>query len=330
MELALDFLAAFARQLQSPTLAFLLGGMAIAALGSRLEIPDAVYRFIVVVLLLRIGLGAGIAIREADLSEILLPALAASVLGVVIVLIGRVTLAPLSGPRPEDGIATAGLFGAVSASTLAAAMVLMDEDGLAFEAWVPALYPFMDIPALITAIVLAQLARARGGARPRIGAIVADSLRGSALSALALGLVLGIVARPDAVYAGFYDPLFRGFLSILMLVMGMEAWARLAELRRVAHVYAVYGVTAPLVHGGLGFALGYLAHLATGFSPGGVVLLAVMAASSSDISGPPTLRAAIPSANPAAYVGASTSVGTPVALLSIPLWIALADVVFSL
>ena len=328
MDLLMEFLAAFMRQLQSPTLSFLLGGMVIAALGSRLEIPDAIYRFVVFMLLLRVGIGAGIAIREAEITEILLPALVASVLGVAIVLIGRLTLARLSGPRPEDGIATAGLFGAVSASTLAAAMVLMEEDGLAFEAWAPALYPFMDIPALITAIVLAQLARARGAVRPRIGAIIADSLRGSALSALLLGLVLGIMARPDAVFVSFYDPLFRGFLSILMLIMGMEAWSRLAELRRVAHVYAVYSVIAPLAHGGLGFTLGYLAHLATGFSPGGVVLLAVMAASSSDISGPPTLRAAIPSANPAAYVGSSTSIGTPVALLSIPLWIALADIVF--
>lgn len=330
MDTVLAFLATFAAQLQQPTLAFLLGGMALAALGSRLEIPDAIYRFIVVVLLLRIGLGAGIAIREADPAEIVLPALAAIALGTAIVLIGRITLARLPALRPEDGMATAGLFGAVSASTLAAAMVMLEEGNVAFEAWVPALYPFMDIPALITAIVLAQMGRGGSGerARVRIGAIVTDSLRGSALSALALGLVLGLVARPDPVYASFYDPLFRGFLSILMLVMGMEAWARLAELRRVAHVYAAYAVTAPFVHGMMGFGLGYLAHLATGFSPGGVVLLAVMAASSSDISGPPTLRAAIPSANPAAYVGASTALGTPVALLSIPLWIALADFVF--
>ena len=52
---------------------------------------------------------------------------------------------------------------------------------------------------------------------------------------------------------------------------------------------------------------------------------AVMAASSSDISGPPTLRAALPDPNPSAYVGTSTGIGTPVAILSIPLWIALAD-----
>jgi hypothetical protein len=338
MDLLIDFLGKFGAQLQSPTLAFLLGGMALAACGSRLEIPDPVYRFIVVVLLLRIGLGAGIALRGAELGEILLPALAAVVLGVGIVLLGWLTIARLPGLKPEDGLATAGLFGAVSASTLAAGVVMLDEGKVAFEAWVPALYPFMDIPALLTAIVLAQLARSRAAARrgatearrSLLGPIVVDSLRGAALSALLLGLVLGLVARPDPVYKSFYDPLFRGLLSLLMLVMGMEAWARLAELRRVAHVYAAYAIIAPFVHGLLGFGLGWIAHIVTGFSPGGVVLLAVMAASSSDISGPPTLRAAIPTANPAAYVGASTSIGTPVALLSIPLWMALAQMVFDL
>ena len=59
------------------------------------------------------------------------------------------------------------------------------------------------------------------------------------------------------------------------------------------------------------------------------MILAVLAASSSDISGPPTLRAGIPAANPSAYVGASTSIGTPVAIvLCIPLFMALARAVF--
>ena len=333
MDLLTEFAAALIRQMQTPTLSFLLGGMLLAALGSRFEIPDAVYRFIVALLLLKIGLGAGIAVRGASLTELAVPALMAIILGAGIVVLGRLTLARLPGVVPADGIATAGLFGAVSASTLAAAMVMLDGDGMGFEAWVPALYPFMDIPALLTAIVLAQLAQRKGGARARarvaLGPMIADSLRGGALSALLLGLLIGLLARPESVYGSFYEPLFRGLLSILMLVMGMEAWSRLAELRRVAHVYAIYAVVAPVVHGLLGFALGYAAHVLTGFSPGGVVLLAVMAASSSDISGPPTLRAAIPSANPAAYVGASTSIGTPVAILLIPVWIALADVVFN-
>ena len=110
-----------------------------------------------------------------------------------------------------------------------------------------------------------------------------------------------------------------------MLIMGMEAWSRLSELRKVAHAYVLYGLTAPFVHGLMGFAVGLAAHELTGFSAGGVVLLSVMAASSSDISGPPTLRAALPEANPSAYVGTSTGIGTPIAILSIPVWMALAD-----
>ena len=81
-----------------------------------------------------------------------------------------------------------------------------------------------------------------------------------------------------------------------------------------------------MLHGFIAFGLGMIAHVTTGFSLGGVVLLAVIASSSSDISGPPTLRGGIPSANPSAYVGASTAVGTPVAIaLGIPLYIGLAQ-----
>ena len=156
--------------------------------------------------------------------------------------------------------------------------------------------------------------------------IIKESLQGSALSALLLGLALGILTQPESVYEGFFDPPFRGLLSILMLVMGMEAWARLGELRQVGQWYALYALLAPLLHGFIGFGLGYIAHITTGFSPGGVVLLSDIAASSSDISGPPTLRAGIPSANPSAYIGSSTAVGTPIALaICIPFFIGLAQ-----
>lgn len=335
MDVIADFLARLITQFQSPALAFLIGGMLLAAFRSQLEIPDAIYKFAVFMLLMRIGIEGGLEIREANLAEMLLPALVTVVLGCVIVLIGRYTLAFLPGVKMEDAIATAGLFGAVSASTLAAAMVILEEEDVFYEAWVPALYPFMDIPALVLAIVLANLHLAKQGGktseRPRVWGIVKDSLRGSALSALILGLALGLLTRPEQVFEGFYDPLFRGLLSILMLIMGIEAYQRLHELRKVAHWYAVYAFCAPLVHGLIAFGLGYLLHLATGFSPGGVVLLAVIAGSSSDISGPPTLRAAIPKANPSSYIGSSTSIGTPVAIaIGIPLYLVLARMVFGI
>lgn len=155
--------------------------------------------------------------------------------------------------------------------------------------------------------------------------ILIDTSRSPAISALALGLLIYFFARADQVYESFYEPHFRGLLSVLMLIMGMEAWARLSELRKVAYTYIIYGLIAPIVHGMMGSALGMLALHLTGFLAVGLVLLAVMAASSSDISGQPTLRAALPEANPSAYIGKSTSLGTPIAILSIPLFMALAE-----
>ncbi|MCT7996114.1 sodium-dependent bicarbonate transport family permease [Laspinema olomoucense] len=383
MEFLSYFFMDFVSQLQSPTLAFLIGGMIIAALGSKLEIPDAIYKFIVFMLLIRVGLSGGIAVRNGNLAEMILPALFSVVMGVLIVFIGRYTLAKLPNVKTVDAIATAGLFGAVSGSTMAAALTVLETQGMDYEPWAGALYPFMDIPALVTAIVVASVYINKQSAsagedlskqedfskqeylskqsvaageypspqeypttrkeyrsqqritasgypskepeRVKIWPIVKESLEGSALSALLLGLALGLVTRPESVYESFYDPLFRGLLSILMLIMGMEAWSRVGELRKVAQWYVVYAVVAPLLHGLIAFGLGMIAHYATGFSLGGVVILAVIAASSSDISGPPTLRAGIPSANPSAYIGASTAIGTPIAIgLGIPLYIAIA------
>ncbi|MEM9393665.1 MAG: sodium-dependent bicarbonate transport family permease [Pseudomonadota bacterium] len=349
MDLIVDILSTMLTQLQKPTLAFLVGGMLLAALGSKLVVPDQAYKLIVLLLLLKVGLGAGISVREANLVELAVPAVAAAFAGVLIVLLGGRTLARFKGVSQVDGMATAGLFGAVSASTLAAGMAVLDDGGIFYEGFIGALYPFMDIAALVTAIVLAKLSAERsvapalqadgtatatltGGTGSRsaietrvVTDILVDTFRSPAISALMLGLAIGVFARPETVYAGFYEPLFRGLLSVLMLVMGIEAWSRLSELRKVAHAYILYGLTAPIIHGLIGFGFGLAAHHLTGFSAGGIVLLSVMAASSSDISGPPTMRAALPKANPSAYVGTSTGLGTPVAILSIPLFMSLAD-----
>lgn len=365
------FVMDFIKQLQSPTLAFLIGGMILAALGSELVIPEAICTIIVFMLLTKIGLTGGIAIRNSNLTEMILPVLFAVATGIAIVFIARYTLAKLPKVKTVDAIATGGLFGAVSGSTMAAGLTLLEEQNIQFEAWAGALYPFMDIPALVTAIVIAniylnkkqnrkneQLLREESMVKEavlageyhsnpdypttrqeylsqqhsnadsgvKIWPIIEESLRGPALSAMLLGLALGILTKPESVYEGFYDPPFRGLLSILMLVMGMEAWSRIGELRKVAQWYVVYSVIAPFVHGLIAFGLGLIAHYTMNFSMGGVVILAVIASSSSDISGPPTLRAGIPSANPSAYIGASTAIGTPVAIgLCIPFFVGLAQ-----
>ena len=73
MDIALEIAATLVAQVQKPTLAFLIGGMVLAAMGSKLEVPEPVYKFIVLVLLLKVGLSAGISVREADLWALAVP-----------------------------------------------------------------------------------------------------------------------------------------------------------------------------------------------------------------------------------------------------------------
>ena len=105
IDAALAFLLMLAGQLQSPALAFLIGGMALSAFGSRLQIPNAVYQFAVFMLLMRIGISGGLAIREAELLAMLLPAAMTMLLGSGIVLAGATLLPLLPGVRRVDGVA---------------------------------------------------------------------------------------------------------------------------------------------------------------------------------------------------------------------------------
>lgn len=248
MDFLSNFLMDFVKQLQSPTLSFLIGGMVIAALGSQLQIPESICKIIVFMLLTKIGLTGGMAIRNSNLTEMVLPAAFSVTLGILIVFIARYTLAKLPKVKTVDAIATGGLFGAVSGSTMAAALTLLEEQKIQYEAWAGALYPFMDIPALVTAIVVANIylnkkkrkedqylgkqAVAAGNYlekpdypssrqeylskqqrpadnRVKIWPIVQESLQGPALSAMLLGVALGLFAQPETVYKSFYDPLPR-------------------------------------------------------------------------------------------------------------------------
>ncbi len=147
MDFLSNFLTDFVGQLQSPTLAFLIGGMVIAALGTQLVIPEAISTIIVFMLLTKIGLTGGMAIRNSNLTEMLLPMAFSVVLGVLIVFIARFTLAKMPNVKTVDALATGGLFGAVSGSTMAAALTTLEESKISYEAWpVPSILLWIFLP----------------------------------------------------------------------------------------------------------------------------------------------------------------------------------------
>jgi len=303
----MDATALAVANLTSPmVLAFALG-LAAALAGTDLRLPDPVHSAISTYLLLAIGMKGGVALAVAGLGAVLLPAAAALGLGTAIPLWSFAVLAgPLRLSR-VDAAAMAAHYGSVSAVTFVAATAWLTAAGRSYEGFMPALVALMEVPAIVIALALA---------REKTGAICSalhEILLGRSVLLLAGGVAIGWLTGPGGYRAvePLFGTLFQGFLVLFLLDMGAIAARRMRDLSRAGPAIALFAIVAPLLHGALGAVVGTL----IGLSPGGAMVLATLAASSSYIAAPAAVRVALPEANPTLYLTASLGITFPFNLL---------------
>ncbi|MBS3967281.1 MAG: sodium-dependent bicarbonate transport family permease [Truepera sp.] len=316
-------------QISSLPILFFALGMLAGLVKSDLKIPADMSTAMLLFLLAAIGLEGGVGIAKAGIAAVWAPALAAVILGVSIVSLGFVILTRLKFDVANAG-AIAGHYGAVSAATMVAGFAFLEKRGTSFEAFVPALYPLMDSPAIITAIFLARfaLAKAKVGADVRLNKLelLKEAVLGKAILLLGGSLIIGYIAG----YTGtrtvmpFFDGMFAGVLCLFLLDMGIVAAARLNEWKTVGARLLAFALIMPPLHGLLGVLVGSL----VGLSAGGATMLGVMAGSASYISAPAAMRAAIPEANPSLALTAALALTFPFNVtVGIPLYYTVAHMV---
>jgi hypothetical protein len=312
-------------------------------------IPPALTTAMMIFLLMSIGLRGGMKAVEAvvaapDLVGVVLSvALLAIVTGSFVAVVSSIILKKFVNLKTADAWATGGHYGAVSAVTLTVAVGLAAAEQeaapteLIFLGWMPAMYPFMDSPALITAIVLGRIALAREGIG--VGESVRIGLRdllhrgifGMAAWFLLGSLAIGALAQMFSPYEmgramDFFYYMFRGVLTIFLLDMGMAAGRGLGELKALGRnvLRAIpFALIMPHLWGVVGILGVYAVHLAmpglVGW--GDALVFASMAGGCSYISAPAAMRASIPEANPAVYVGFSVGLTFPFnIMINIPMW----------
>jgi hypothetical protein len=133
------------------------------------------------------------------------------------------------------------------------------------------------------------------------------------------GLAIGWVSGPDgtASIQPFFFGLFKGILALFLLEMGLIAASHLPTLRRHGIFIIAFGIVMPLAAAVVGAVAGRL----LGLSPGGMTVLATLAASASYIAAPAAIRTAVPEANPALSLTASLAVTFPFNIIvGIPLY----------
>jgi hypothetical protein len=181
---------ALSANLLSPVvLAFAMGAVA-TLLRSDLRVPDALVESLSIYLLLAIGLKGGVALSEADLGALVLPALAALALGLAIPAWSFAILRRLGRFPVVDAAAIAAHYGSVSAVTFVAALTFLERAGIGVEGYVTALVVLLEVPGIVVALLLAR--RADGG---RLAETMRELLTGKSIVLLVGELAMGASSR---------------------------------------------------------------------------------------------------------------------------------------
>ena len=326
----MDILDAIRANLLSPAVLFFALGLIAALMKSDLKFPEPLYVALTIYLLVAIGFKGGVAIAEAGIAKVWLPALAALALGALIPLWTYPLLrfgGKLSG---VDSAAIAAHYGSVSAVTFIAATNYLKAVNQPYEDYATAFLAVMESPAILVGVVLGKLATKTAGEGSGVSLKKAmhEAIFGRSIFLLIGALVVGaLCGKPgmEKVEAFFVTP-FQGVLALFLLEMGMVAGRRLEDLKKVGLFLLGFGVLVPLVNGALGVYLGKL----VGLELGGATLLGVLSASASYIAAPVAIRISLPDANPTLYLTASLAITFPFNItLGIPIYLEIARHLYS-
>lgn len=295
---------------------FFVLGMLGRLLKADLEFPAGLHRGLTVFLMVAIGLKGGEALAQHGSLQLVLQGALVIALGVVTTLLVFPVLRWFGGFSRLNAATVAAHYGSVSVGTYAVAVAFLESRGIAYEAYFPLFVALLEMPAIAIGLILAQQSERTEGWKP----VLAEIGRSQGLFLMAGGLVIGALASEQmSSVSPLFKDLFKGVLALFLLEMGVMAAARLGELKHSVAFVVAYGVFFPLLGALLGGGLGGL----MGLSTGGVILLAVLGASSSYIAVPAAMRSALPQANHSIAITSSLGVTFPFnVVVGIPLYCA--------
>lgn len=311
--------------LLDPSVLFFGLGLFAGLVRSNLEVPQSIARFLSLYLLMALGLKGGFALAESGFHvEILRDLAFALILAILVPTIGFFILRPMVGPL--DALAIAATYGSVSAVTFITATQFLETQGSAYGGHMAAAMALMESPAILFAILMANVYRSSESRQQHqgFGVVLHESFTEGTqillIGAMLIGLLTGTVGQ--AIMDPFTGMIFKGMLAFFLLDMGVATAKRLGDLKSVPKRLALYGIVAPLLHASLALGLSALG----GLSVGNATLLAVLAGSASYIAVPAVLKHALPESNPSLYLGLSLGLTFPFNIIfGIPLYYAAAQ-----
>ncbi|MGL4631287.1 MAG: sodium-dependent bicarbonate transport family permease [Leadbetterella sp.] len=306
--------------LTNPALLFFVLGIIAVYVKSDLEIPSNSSKFISLYLLFSIGFKGGQELsHEAFTSEIGWSMLFGILISAFIPIYTFFILKRKLSIFDSGAIAAA--YGSVSAVTFVTAVSYLESQQLSLHGYMVAIMALMESPAIIVALVLISIFNNGNSATHiNIRSVLKHSVTNGSVLLIIGSLVIGFLAS-DKQAEGikpFTNDLFKGFLAIFLLDMGVISGKKLKSFFSFGIFPFVFALLIPLVNGSI-FALlsGWVTPDITNR-----FMFAVLAASASYIAVPAAMKITVPEANPGLYLPMALAVTFPVNItIGMPLYL---------
>lgn len=307
--------------LTNPALLFFVLGILAVRLKSDLEIPPNSSKFISLYLLFSIGFRGGQELAHSDFSISILWSI---LFGIAIAcLIPLYTFLILKKKLSTDNAgAIAAAYGSVSAVTFVTALSFLEIQNLKSSGHMVAVMALMEAPAIIIGVVLIRLCSGKNQEAPKMRIILKHSLTNGSVLLILGSLVIGLLASDQQAQGikPFTTDLFKGFLAIFLLDMGIVSGKKLGDFLKSGRFLTVFAIVVPLLNGALVAAM-------SGFVTNEVAdrfVLAVLAASASYIAVPAAMKIAAPKANPGIYFPMALAITFPLNItIGLPIYLSL-------
>jgi hypothetical protein len=302
--------------LTSPALLFFILGIIAVQIKSDLEIPAQSSKFISLYLLFSIGFKGGQELSHSTFStEIFWSIFFGVSIAILIPIYSFFILKKKLGV--DNAAAIAASYGSVSAVTFVTAVSFLDIQKLTFSGHMVAIMALMEAPAIIIGVML--LSWFKKNNTIHFSHILKHSFTNGSVFLIIGSLIIGMLASDNQANGikPFTTDIFKGFLVIFLLDMGMTSGKKISEFIKNGWFTIVFAIIIPFVNGSLvAFLSKYVTH-----EVGDRFIFAVLAASASYIAVPAAMKIAVPKANPGLYLPMALAITFPFNItLGIPLY----------
>lgn len=304
--------------LTNPALLFFVLGIIAVYLKSDLEIPANSSKFISLYLLFSIGFKGGQELSHETFS--------AEIAWSMLFGIGISTVIPLytffilkKKLHVYDAGAIAAAYGSVSAVTFVTAVSYLEAHQLTLHGHMVAIMALMESPAIIVGLVLISVFNKEETNNINKGQVLKHSLTNGSVLLILGCLVIGFMANAKQAEGikPFTNDLFKGFLAIFLLDMGITSGKKLKSFFSFGAFPFLFALIIPLINGCI---FAFLSQFVTADITNRF-MFAILAASASYIAVPAAMKITVPKANPGLFLPMALAVTFPINItIGMPLY----------